>query len=229
MNADSRSAAIETRIALLEDEVRGLRAAQARWRASAAIAGATAAVAVLVACQPQGEKPGAVSRATPSPTAVATRAPAAGDPTREIRLVSADGMQELILRPEGLALRVEGKNRAVLRSGATTSLVLGDSAGRARVSLLSSDGPGALSLLGPGGKDLAVVAANEDDALARVELFEPSTGSRAALRVDRAGRGALHVDGNGAGRTAPPMALDESPAGPPAPADGASDPSETGP
>lgn len=200
---------LDSRVALLEAEISRMRARAAFWRRTVtAGAIAAAAITVLAACQEMGTDPLGVA----SPTPEAKKAP----PTfREVRIASEDGMRELLLTPEGFTLRAAGKPRAELKAGATTALILGDGEGRARVSLLASNGPVGLSLLGPQGKDLAVFGASEQDGLARLELMGQGGLPRAALKVAPDGHGSMTIIGDPEERPAP---LAPAPAPSPAPA-----------
>ncbi len=115
---------------------------------------------------------------------------------REMRLVSEDGTQELVLTPAGITIVRQGEPRVEITAGdASTTLVLRDSGGRRRAQLLVTDGPIALSLLNPDERDAAVMAGNERDALGRVELFGGSGQARAGLAVGRDGKGSMTMIG----------------------------------
>ena len=199
---------LDSRVALLEAELSRMRASAAYWRRAVAVGAiAAASVAVLAACKEMGTDP---LGAAPSPSPDTKKAP----PTfREVRIASEDGMRELLLTPEGFTLRAAGKPRAELKAGATTALILGDGEGRARVSLLASNGPVGLSLLGPQGKDLAVFGASEEDGMARIELMGHGGAPRAALKVAPDGRGSMTIIGDPEERPTPLV-----PAASPAPA-----------
>lgn len=198
---------LDSRVTLLEAELLRLRASAAFWRrAVAAGAIAVAAVATLAACQEVGTDAIGVA-ASPTPDA---KKPVPA--VREVRIASEDGTRELLLTPEGFTLRSAGKPRAELKAGGTTALILGDAEGRARVSLLASNGPVGLSLLGPQGRDLAVFGASEQDGLARMELMGQGGQPRAGLKVAPDGHGVLTIIGDAEVRPTP-----AEPAGSPSP------------
>jgi hypothetical protein len=142
---------------------------------------------LLGACQPAGTDP--IPEGEESGTA-------AEAPAREIRLTSEDGMQELVLTPSGITMSRQGSPRVEITANeVSTTLVVRDSGGRRRAQILVTDGPVALSLLGPDEKDAAVIAGNERDALARVELFGGTGQARAGLAVSRDGKGSMTMIG----------------------------------
>ena len=147
------------RVESLEKKVAELERARKRERIAGA---ALVALVVAVACKPSTvQTPGGV-----------TSSPA----TAVFRAATADGQREALLTPDGLVIKVGGKERAklvVTADGGNVALALRDSSGAGRLALQASDGPVGLSLLDHTGKDALVLAADERDATARVELFGP--------------------------------------------------------
>jgi len=143
----------------LERRIRELEVARSRDRIATVV---VLALLAAIACRPSTvQSPGATPAATP----------AAGN---VVRVASADGQREAQLTPDGLFLKVGGKERArliVTPDGANVALAMRDSSGAGRLALQASDGPVGLSLLDHTGHDAVVVAADESDAAARVELF----------------------------------------------------------
>lgn len=166
---------------------------------------------LLCGCQEAGTDPVIEVIETPAESSAAA-------PMREIRLASEDGMQELVLTPSGITMSRKGSPRVeITANDVTTTLVLRDSGGRRRAQILVTDGPIALSLLGPDEKDAAVIAANERDALARAELFGGTGNPRAGLAVSRDGKGSMTMIGSALPTPTPTPTPIATPAASPAP------------